>query len=77
MSISSIFCQQNMNYSKYLRCHECKDSGLYCTEHRIEVETNLRKREIRKILQIRDQPAQYSHAIKGLLESYDIWKTVS
>ena len=61
-----------MNYTKYLHCTACQDSGLYCPEHRIEVETYLRKREIKKILQIRNQPEQYNHAIKGLLQTYGI-----
>lgn len=65
-----------MNYSKYLSCPLCQESELYCTEHRIEVETKLRKREIDKILQINDyQSPQYRHSIKGLLDSYDVWKT--
>jgi len=77
-SITDVFWPQNMDYSKYLACHACQDSGLYCTEHRIEVEANLRKREIGKILQIpRSESSQYNHAIKGLLESYDIWKIIS
>ena len=64
-----------VNYTKYLNCIECQEAGLYCVKHRIEVERNLRKREIRKTLQIKDQQSnQYKHAIKGLLESYDIWK---
>ncbi|WP_316504196.1 hypothetical protein [Nitrosopumilus sp.] len=67
-----------MDYSKYLHCNACKESGLYCQKHRTEVESTLRKREIKKILQIRDSSsAQYNHAIKGLLESYDIWKMFS
>lgn len=76
-SITDVFLVSNMDYSKYLHCPACQDSGLYCPKHRIEVQTTLRKREIRKILQIHDQPTKYRHAIKGLLESYDIWKTIS
>ena len=72
MSINSIFSYQNMDYTKYLHCTACQESGLYCTKHRIEVETYLRKREIRKILRISNQPEKYNHAIKGLLESYGI-----
>ncbi|MDH3502640.1 MAG: hypothetical protein OEL69_09105 [Nitrosopumilus sp.] len=75
MSITDAFWSQNMDYSKYLHCHACQESGLYCAKHRIEVETNLRKREIRKILQIRDcNSIQFNYAIKGLLKSYNAWK---
>ncbi len=71
------FGLSNMDYSKYLRCHACQESGLYCTQHRTEVEANLRKREIQKVLQIQNPHSdQYKHAIKGLLESYDVWKTI-
>ena len=77
-SITNVFWSQTMDYSKYLHCLACQESGLYCPKHRIEVETNLRKREIRKTLQIHDpKSTRYKHAIKGLLESYDIWKTIS
>jgi Pyruvate/2-oxoacid:ferredoxin oxidoreductase delta subunit len=77
-SITDVFWSPNMDYSKYLHCHACQESGLYCPKHRIEVGITLRKQEIRKILQICDhQSLQYRHAIKGLLESYDIWKTIS
>ena len=31
-------CLDLINFIKYLNCPDCKDSGLYCTEHRIEVE---------------------------------------
>jgi len=32
---------------------------------------------IKKVLKMKNyRPPQYFHAIKGLLESYDIWKTV-
>jgi hypothetical protein len=65
-----------MDYSKYLNCPRCHESGLYCPKHRIEVESSLRKREIRKILKIRDlNSTQYRHAIRGLLQSYDVWTT--
>ena len=51
-----------MDYSKYLHCAECQKSGLYCNKHRIEVETMLRKREIRKLLQMPShQSAEYRH----------------
>lgn len=30
-----------INFSKYLECHDCKVSGLYCTTHRAEVEKKL------------------------------------
>jgi len=32
---------QMINYHKYLKCQECKDSGLYCKPHRIEVDAIL------------------------------------
>ena len=65
-----------MEYSKYLHCNACQESGLYCSKHRIEVEAHLRKREIKKILKMNDyNSAKYNHAIRGLLESYAIWKT--
>ncbi len=34
-----------INFIKYLNCPDCKDSGLYCSEHRIEVEKILEKVE--------------------------------
>jgi hypothetical protein len=50
---------------------------LYCGKHRIEVEAALHKRELNKVLKMRNHRSpQYFHAIKGLLESYEIWKTV-
>ena len=27
-----------IDYTKYLNCQACKDSGLHCPKHRIEVE---------------------------------------
>jgi len=66
-----------MDYSKYLQCPDCQESGLYCSKHRREVESVLRMRELNKILKMRDyRSPQYFHAIKGLLESYDVWKTI-
>jgi len=66
-----------MDYSKYLHCLDCQESGLYCSKHRMEVEAALRKRELNKVLKMRNHRSpQYVHAIKGLLESYNIWKTV-
>ncbi|WP_420545533.1 hypothetical protein [Nitrosopumilus sp.] len=63
-----------MDYSKYLQCPDCQESGLYCVKHRREVEANLRKREISKVLKIRNIGSpQYVHAIRGLLESYSVW----
>jgi len=41
------------------------------------VEASLRKRELNKVLKMRDyRSPQYFHAIKGLPESYEIWKAV-
>ena len=66
-----------MDYSKYLQCHDCQESGLYCIKHRVDVEAGLRKRELNKILKMSNyRSPQYVHAIKGLLESYDIWNVV-
>ena len=65
------------DYSKYLHCQDCQESGLYCSKHRIEVEAGLRKRELNKVLKMSNyRSPQYVHAIKGLLESYDVWKTI-
>ncbi len=36
-SITDVFWSPNMDYSKYLHCHACRESGLYCPKHRIEV----------------------------------------
>ena len=30
-----------IDFTKYLNCKACKASGLYCPEHRIEVEKKL------------------------------------
>lgn len=38
-------CLDLINYIKYLNCPDCKDSGLYCREHRIEVEKILEEVE--------------------------------
>ncbi len=32
---------ENIDYTKYLNCQACKDSGLYCPKHRVEVENML------------------------------------
>ncbi|MDH5569704.1 MAG: hypothetical protein OEX98_07955 [Nitrosopumilus sp.] len=64
-----------MDYSKYLHCPNCQESGLYCSKHRREVEAALRKRELNKVLKMKGyRSSQYFHTIKGLLESYEIWK---
>ena len=74
-SISDDFWSQVVLYSKYLKCSACKESGLYCKKHRKEVENDLRKQTIRKILKINNiQSERYKHMIQGLLESYDVWK---
>jgi len=31
-----------IDFNKYLNCPDCKEVGLYCAEHRIEVEKILR-----------------------------------
>jgi len=47
-SITDVFWPQNMDYSKYLVCPACLDSGLYCTEHRIGVWQILEKERLGK-----------------------------
>ena len=32
-----------IDYEKYLKCQDCKDSGLYCKKHRKEVEAILQE----------------------------------
>ncbi len=32
-----------IDFSKYLDCPDCKDSGIYCDEHRSEVEKILKE----------------------------------
>ncbi len=34
---------QLIDYEKYLKCERCKETELYCYEHRIEVEKKLRE----------------------------------
>jgi hypothetical protein len=34
-----------IDFSKYLDCPDCKDSGVYCDEHRIEVEKILKEND--------------------------------
>jgi len=38
-------CFDLINFIKYLNCQDCKDSGLYCREHRIEIEKILEEVE--------------------------------
>ncbi len=38
-------CLDLINFIKYFNCPDCKDSGLYCREHRIEVEKILEEVE--------------------------------
>ena len=77
MSITAWSFSWYMDYSKYLQCPDCQESGLYCNKHRIEVEAGLRKRELNKVLKMSNyRSPQYVHAIKGLLKSYDVWKVV-
>ena len=30
-----------IDFYKYLNCHECRATGLYCKKHRVEVEKKL------------------------------------
>ena len=70
---SRAFSGLNMDYSKYIHCPDCIESGLYCPRHQIEIERILRQREIKKLLKLKDHKSdQYRHAIMGLLESYQI-----
>ena len=60
-----------------MQCLDCQESGLYCSKHRKEVESTLRTRKLNKILKMNNHRSpQYVHAIKELLESYDVWKTI-
>jgi hypothetical protein len=34
-----------IDFSKYLNCSECIDAGVYCDEHRIEVEKILKEND--------------------------------
>ena len=34
-----------IDFSKYLNCPDCKDSGVYCSEHRVEVEKILKEND--------------------------------
>ena len=62
-----------MDYTKYLNCEYCKEYGLYCKKHRIEVEKELKKKEMQKMLQITNRSQEYKESIKNLLESYNAW----
>ena len=64
-----------MDYTKYLNCKHCKEYGLYCKKHRIEVERELKKNEMQKMLQITNRSQEYKKSIKNLLESYNVWST--
>ena len=64
-----------MDYFKYLNCPECREIGLYCKPHRIEVESDLHKIEMKYILRIQDhQSTEYVNALKELIKSYEVWK---
>ena len=43
-----------MDYTKYLNCKDCQDSGLYYHIHRKEAGHELKKQELQNVLQIRD-----------------------
>lgn len=34
-----------IDFSKYLNCPDCKDAGVYCDEHRVEVEKILKEND--------------------------------
>lgn len=38
MDKNSSNCSDKIRFSKYLNCQACKESGLYCDEHKKEVE---------------------------------------
>ena len=61
-----------MDYTKYLNCHNCKDSGLYCKRHRKEVELKLKKQELQDILETNVRSLSKRHIV-NLLKSYVIW----
>ena len=66
-----------MDYTKYLDCEDCKESGLYCHLHRKEVEHELKKQELKNILSIKNTIlAAYKKHIRNLLDSYNYWKTI-
>lgn len=75
MSIFKWPCSSKMDYFKYLNCQECQEIGLYCKPHRIEVESDLHKMEMKNILQMQDhQSTEYVNALKELIKSYEVWK---
>ena len=61
-----------MDYAKYLNCHNCRDTGLYCKKHRREVELKLKKQELQKILET-NVGSLSKRRIVSLLEAYMIW----
>ncbi len=40
--------EQVIDFHKYLKCHMCIESGLYCKPHRIEVEKILNQNSKKK-----------------------------
>lgn len=66
-----------MNYTKYLRCYDCKETRLYCKKHRREVELKLKKQELQKALEIDVRLSSLpKRHIVSLLEAYLIWNTL-
>ena len=66
-----------MDYTKYLDCKGCQDSGLYCHLHRKEAEHELKKQELQNVLQIKDAASPlYKKGLKNLLASYNYWDTI-
>ena len=60
-----------IDYTKYLCCKNCQDSGLYCKEHRKEVETELKKQTIKNVLELKTHRLViYKKLIEHLLDLY-------
>lgn len=61
-----------IDYTKYLHCKDCQDAGLYCTEHRKEVETELKKQAIQDILELKSLRSEiYKKLLTHLLDLYN------
>ena len=75
MSIFKSSCSESMDYSKYLNCPDCRLEELYCKRHRIEVESNLHRIEIKNMLGIQNfRSKEYFESLRDLQKSYEVWK---
>ena len=60
-----------INYTKYLQCKDCQDSGLYCKEHKSEVKMELKKETLQSILELKNfKSILYRKSIESLLDLY-------